>query len=365
MRIANIAERWVMIITGVISSIILVYFLWESDWIPEQLIQVGTKYLQGDPSGTEGYDGQFSYAIAMNPNPEIVKKQLDIPSYRYQRILFPLIVRLLSFGKLEFIPWLLIIVPLLGHLTGTWVILLILRKFHTNPYYALVYGLGAGFLLSIRLALPEPLAYAFAIGALYLYMEERYLEGGVMLALAFFTKEVTLVFGIAYLIALCMRKEIRTSFIVFGISCLPFMVFQVWLWFIFGKPGLAAGGAMATSFEFIPFMGFFRIGQYSVFYMWMMILAFSPLVIMPSIYGFIISLRKIIGQDFNILTVNLLFNSLVMFFLPFSTYRETGGVLRLSCGLIASFLLFIIKENNVRILRYLPAWIVYNVFLLK
>ena len=35
---------------------------------PKAFILIGTRFSEGDPQGTEGYDGQFAYQIAMNPS---------------------------------------------------------------------------------------------------------------------------------------------------------------------------------------------------------------------------------------------------------------------------------------------------------
>ena len=68
----------------------LAFGLWRlslAGWDPVGLAQVGTQYSQGDSEGTQGYDGQFAYYIALSPDPEDVAPKLDVPGYRYQRIL--------------------------------------------------------------------------------------------------------------------------------------------------------------------------------------------------------------------------------------------------------------------------------------
>jgi membrane protein CcdC involved in cytochrome C biogenesis len=66
-----------------------------------------------------------------------------------------------------------------------------------------------------------------------------------------------------------------------------------------------------------------------------------------------------------VVVLALMINSVVMFFLPFSTYRETGGVLRFACGLVLSVLLFTSRFRMKRVLNYSFLWLVLNVFLLK
>jgi hypothetical protein len=58
---------------------------------------LGTRFSEGDPQGTEGYDGQFAYQIALRPLS--AAPYLDVPAYRYQRILYPMLARLLALGR--------------------------------------------------------------------------------------------------------------------------------------------------------------------------------------------------------------------------------------------------------------------------
>src|SRR3990172_591415 len=72
---------------------------------PLALARIGTRFSQGDLQGSEGYDGQFIYYIAINPDPQQVAQYLDVPAYRYQRILLPLLARAFSLGNQPIIPW--------------------------------------------------------------------------------------------------------------------------------------------------------------------------------------------------------------------------------------------------------------------
>ncbi|NIS82113.1 MAG: hypothetical protein GTO14_18325, partial [Anaerolineales bacterium] len=66
------------------------YVLWRlvaAEWNPVALAELGTRFSEVDPGGTEGYDGQFVYYMAVDPDPRSVQEHLDVPAYRYQRIL--------------------------------------------------------------------------------------------------------------------------------------------------------------------------------------------------------------------------------------------------------------------------------------
>jgi hypothetical protein len=150
-----------------------------------------------------------------------------------------------------------------------------------------------------------------------------------------------------------------------SVVIVPYMLFQVWLWSTFGQLGIGSGGNMATSFEWIPFMGLIRIGESSWIYLLGMLIVFGPTLLWAAIWGIWKPMTVLRIGDRNMLVFGLLFNSLMILFLPFSTYRETGGLLRLACGLVVSVLLFAAYYRERRILNYCRFWLVLNVFLLK
>jgi len=69
--------------------------------------------------------------------------------------------------------------------------------------------------------------------------------------------------------------------------------------------------------------------------------------------------------DVNVVVLSLFFNALAIPFLPFSTYRETGGLLRFACGLVLAGLLYAARYRMKRLLNYSYLWILLNIFLLK
>jgi hypothetical protein len=353
------------LVTLFVMIVIAGWFIYSSGGDPLALAQIGTRFSVGDPAGTEGYDGQFCYYIARNPNPNDVKKYLDVPAYRYQRILWPLLVRMISFGNESLIPWVFPILNILLQSLGTLLLSILLSTWNINPWYALPYGIWAGFSLAIRLDLPEALAYALVISALLAYEKKHEFIGSVFFGLALFAKDVTILFLGAALIAMVFQKKWLLLLQLLIISLMPYIIFQLWLRMIFGSFGIGSGGLMATPFEILPLMGFFRIGYYSLLYMLMMLIVFLPSVIGPAMWGVWTSIKKLTSSNYDVVTISLLVNSLVIFFLPFSTFRETGGLLRMSCGLILAVILFVAQNRQKRLLKFTYLWIVYNAFLLK
>jgi hypothetical protein len=301
----------------------------------------------------------------MDPNPFNVRQHLDVPAYRYQRILMPLLARNLSFGNPQWIVWALLCVPIFGQILGVTYVAKTLIELGQPPLMALVYGLYAGFVLAIRVVLPEPLAYGCVAVAVFAYLRNKRWLGAFWMGFAFFAKEVTLLFGGAILLSFALRREWKACAIFLGVAFLPYFIWQIWLWRTFGALGLGSGGANATAFELIPFMGLLRIANYSRVYFLAMVIVFAPLIVIPSIWGAWSTLRNLLRGETHFIPLALLLHCLMMFSMPFSTYRETGGILRLSVGFVFAFLLYVAQQKQTRILRYLPFWLVYNVFLVK
>lgn len=329
------------------------------------LARLGTRFANHDPNGTSGYDGQFVYYIATELYPQEVRDQLDVPAYRYQRILYPLMTRLLCLSRVECMPWMMMGLNLLALACGTWCLAKILRMFGMNAWYALLYGFWAGFTLALIVDLPEPIAFTLINAALLLRLQKRVYLSAMLFGLALFTKEVTLLFWMAACIEDLLIRNFKSLAALCMTGIVPFALFQLWLWTEFSQVGIASGGEMATGFEIVPLMGLWRIGEYSMIYLVGMLVVFGPTLILPSFWGIWQSVKCWLRQERNLFSVALFLNAMMILFLPFSTFRETGGLIRLGSGLIVSLLYFCGRYRQQKILNLLVFTLVLNVFLLK
>lgn len=357
--------RWVhpALVVLIVQLMLLAYALVVEGGDPLALARLGTKFSAGDPQGSEGYDGQFNIYIGLDPRPQNVAPYLDVPAYRYQRILLPLFAHLLSGGNQVRLAWIIPLLLLLAHTLGTWAVAELLAGYGVSRWYALVYGLFAGFSLSLRLDLAEPLAFALVALALLANARHRYGLSWIFYGLALFARELTVIFLLAQLLADLLQRRWRHTLGLAVTALLPFGFFQVWLWRVFRQPGLGSGGAMATGFEWIPYMGLWRIGAYSVPYLLAMLVVFGPTVLLPSAWGFWQGVVNWINHDRNVLVLGLFLNAVSVMVMPFSTFRETGGVIRYICGLALSVLLYAAYSRRRRVLNYCCLWLALNTFL--
>jgi len=132
---------------------------------------VGTRYSQGDPQGSPGYDGQFAYYIARDPTGGW--RYCDAPAYRYQRILYPFLAWALALGRPEGVGWALVALNVVALAGGTYVTEQLLAARGVSRWYALAYGLYGGLVAGLRLDLTEPLAYGLVQAGLWVWENRR------------------------------------------------------------------------------------------------------------------------------------------------------------------------------------------------
>jgi len=213
-------------------------------------VTLGTRYAERDSTGTEGYDGQFAYFIARDGWE--AASLLDVPAYRFQRILLPALAGALSFGNTALLPWLLPGLNLIALVAGTALLEELLAARGVSRWYALVYGLFPGVLMAVRLSLNEPLAYGLILLAIRLRGRERLWQAAAACALAALAKETALVFVAGFVLWELASRRWAAGLLFGLLACLPFVAWQAVLVARLGAPGVGSGGDLATPFEISP-----------------------------------------------------------------------------------------------------------------
>jgi hypothetical protein len=301
---------------------------------PLAFADLGTRYSELQPGGTEGYDGQFNYYIAEDPNPASVRARLDVPAYRYQHILYPLLARAIALGQGAAIPWVLVLFNLVCLTAATYLAGDVLELAGGSRWAALLIGLWAGLLGAVRLDLAEPLAILLVVLALRIAgLDFR------KLALAMLTKETVLPFVAGWALLLLAHKEWRKAGILLA-GLVPFALLQVWLFAVFGQIGLGSGGSGATPFEWLPFAGLVQVAATSSKAFLALAVVYLPGVLLPCAYGIGAPLADLARRRITLPGCLLFFNALMVLLAPFSTYREPLGILRLATGMILALWLY-------------------------
>src|SRR5512133_3922867 len=105
---------YAMLATALLYGALITFRLIALDGDVSSFIVAGSRFARVGPAAgiyvlpdSDGYDGQFYYRLALEPFTDRQMKYgvaMDDPRYRQQRILYPLVVHLLSFGSDQMVP---------------------------------------------------------------------------------------------------------------------------------------------------------------------------------------------------------------------------------------------------------------------
>jgi hypothetical protein len=204
-----------------------------------------------------GYDGQFYFFIAADPahaRDYMHVGSEDQSAIRYARIVYPGLSYVLSAGQPSAVPSVMLALNLLAIGGGTWALALWLRRRGRSPWFAALYGLWPGMILSVVRDLSEPLAYCFAALALLVFDKRRPWPSAALLALSLLTRETTIGFVLAFALAIALRDVVRgLAFLAAAVA--PMVVWRVVLtaWFHLTTLESAHSGLKAV----LPFYGMY------------------------------------------------------------------------------------------------------------
>jgi hypothetical protein len=218
-----------------------------------------------------GYDGQFSYYMALDFTH--ARYYMDYPSYRYSRLLYPVIVRAVTLGDRMLIPAAMIAVNWLALGGCALALAAWLKRRSCSPWYALAVALYPGLLVGVQRDLTEPLAYALVAAAIYLFDfggRHRHVWAGAVFGLAGLARQTTLVFPLCLVAFMLLsgsrgeavrqrvRENVARSSIFAVLSLGPFLVYVVILYVWLGS--IAKG----TLLERVPFEGLIASRDWAV-----------------------------------------------------------------------------------------------------
>jgi len=185
---------------------------------------------------SDGYDGQFFYRMALSPfqlNPSAFGIRLDAPAYRTQRIFYPLLVWVTTFGHAAFVPVAMYLVNLVGLAAVAWFGTRLTARLELPAWIPLVIMLWPGFVVALTHDTAEIVAAAFLLGAVYSYFAKRLFAYAVLGALSTLTRQTTLpvLFGLAcFEVIQAIRPDRTDSRWHRTLICaLPLAAFPLWL----------------------------------------------------------------------------------------------------------------------------------------
>ena len=154
-----------------------------------------------------GFDGQYVYFIAVDPIN--ARYYTDVDSYRYGRILYPILAWVLSLGQANLVPLALILINLIAIVLGTWLIAKWCAGHGFSPWIGLIYGLYAGNVVSFVTDISDLLANMLVVLGVYLYYyhPRKIWSIAVVFSLAALARETTLIFPALYVLQMWFVKD--------------------------------------------------------------------------------------------------------------------------------------------------------------
>lgn len=221
------------IVSWATTAIVSLWLLYQANFNVANLIFVGrsfgaTRYWENIPLYKGGYDGEFYFYIANDPfDVPYLMKVLDVQAHRYKRILYPILVWLLSLGQGKHIPFMMFTLNMMLLPVASLGISLLLKKFKVQK---IEYFLAAAFVPSLLFALKYDLAeiigMVLVIFGTLIFLNKSFTLAALIFLLASLTKEIYVLvpatlFCIEFIRNRKIHWELIISFCVYG---------AFWLW---------------------------------------------------------------------------------------------------------------------------------------
>jgi hypothetical protein len=215
-----------------------------------------------------GYDGMWFYRLAINPFTRVQAAhgiRIDNPPYRQQRIGYPILIWMLSLGRVTWIPWLLVIVNIIAAAVMAAFAGAFAKRFGLHALWGVIVPLYPGFVLTFSRDLSEIVAASFAMGAIWAVASRRNLAAALLLTSAVLTRETTLLLAVAlaavWLIDRILRREPRIRAITFSLPIAGYAVWQIVLAMQWGVTPLRAG-APDRALPFVEYARFLAAASF-------------------------------------------------------------------------------------------------------
>jgi hypothetical protein len=193
-------------------------------WNPFWFVWIGERWAHGVPGTHSGYDGQMYYYIARDGWAAV--SYMDAPAYRFGRMLYPALARVLALGQADVLPWTLLAVSYAAIVAGTAVCAGWLAAAGISPWWGLAFPFYAGTFLAYSRDLTEPLAYALAAGGIVAWLRGHRFAACACFALAGLTRETALLCAFAMAAAeIAARRGWRAA--ALASTALPLLAWQL------------------------------------------------------------------------------------------------------------------------------------------
>jgi hypothetical protein len=202
-----------------------------------------------------GADGQFYLRLAFNPFTTQANEhgiRLDVPAYRQQRLMYPLLAWLLALGNPSLLPVALIAINYAGLCILAWVGATLALRLGRAPAWGLFIPLYAGFVVSLARDLTEIVATCFMVAALLALMNKQHRLATLLLCGAALSRETTGILLVCLLAAAvpAVRSRFPNAQLPWYVAGVPLLVLAGWQIYLWTRWGVWP--IVATRVNFAP-----------------------------------------------------------------------------------------------------------------
>ena len=255
----------VAILATCLAAVYTVVNLAAYDWNPSIFLAVGEEappapYVSAvlgtdvDMRPGPGHDGQYCFVTATDPlliDSQIHLNASDRPTYRSQRILFPLVAS--AFGLLEgwAVAWGLLGLSVLTFGVGTYLTAMVAEGMGGSAWWGLAFAFNLGVISELLVGGGGHFALAFGMGAVAAVQRSRFGWSVVLLSLAALSREATLLFAAG--VAVWLWSLGRRRLAVLHMAA-PVLFAGLWAVYVRIRLGSASGVTEVEEFG-LPFQG--------------------------------------------------------------------------------------------------------------
>lgn len=292
-------------------------------------VHLGTVWSEHKASGTWGYDGQFYYQLARDP--WHAYQFMDNAPYRYQRILYPLLVFVFSLGNAALVPYCMLLFNGIAIVASVAIVAHILQKHQVSHWFGLALGLYFGQLAAFTFDTAEPFMVFLLCLGIWFLQEKRVWLGALFMGLAALTRDTAVFFPLAYGVVFLFQRRWRDIIPIALLGGLPLLLWLGTIVLIFGKTGLG----FTPSFEHIPFAGITYFANAPRKFWLLLLLMFLPTLVNCLLVGWEIWKRR-----WSPLLLAWIINLLSIVFLSHYSYIELISCSRISLGLVLAGVMY-------------------------
>jgi hypothetical protein len=206
-------------------------FVWASDRVVDTTQTPPNLLVRDDISG---FDGTGFYRFALDP---VTRERtdfgilLDHPAFRHQRIAYPLLAWALGGGGNPIgVAWALIAINIAGLMAIAWLGAALARGAGRHEAWGLAFAANPAFALALGVDTAEIVAGAGLLGGLLALRRARWGAAAVVLTLAMFARETTLILAAGGIAAALLRRgRDRPPMWVFATPIAVYVLWQVLL----------------------------------------------------------------------------------------------------------------------------------------